>query len=338
VRARIPYEMPPEKQRARKRADQLEWITIPVQLSVVVVLYFVLGSSQAMKAAWTDDLLSFIPPVAYLVSRHFTKKEPNERFPYGYYRAVTVAYFVGAALIAWVGLSLLYDSVMKLARHEHTPIGTIELFGYQFWMGWLMELALAYSIVTEMVLGKAKRKPSKEIHNKVLHADAEMNAAGWKSETAAAIGVVGIYFGHWWADPVAAIIIALDIVRDGWQNLSQVTRDILDEHPRKVGKGELDPVEERLKDAAERLDWVERAAVRLREEGEVLTGELFVVPHDTTDLVAKLERAARELKAVDWRIYDLTIMPVEELDQSEGVGGRGTGDRRAREVAVNPGP
>jgi len=28
-----------------------------------------MGGSQAMKAAWAEDLLSFIPPIAFLVAR-----------------------------------------------------------------------------------------------------------------------------------------------------------------------------------------------------------------------------------------------------------------------------
>lgn len=318
MKVREPYDLPPQKQKARKRANRLEWITIAVQLSVVILLYFVLGSSQAMKAAWSDDLLSIIPPAAYLISRQFTKKQPNQRFPYGYYRAVTVAYFVAAAVIAFVGVSLFYESALKLIRQEHVPMGTMEILGQQFWLGWVMEVALVYSIVTEVILGKIKIKPAKEIHNKVLYADAVMNGAGWKSETAAAVGIAGIYFGFWWADPVAAIIISLDIVKDGWTNLSQVTRDIMDERPRTPGKGREDPVEKRLTDAAEKLPWVKAAAARLREEGEVLTGEVFLVPRTQDDLVAKLEKATDELKKVNWRLYDLSVMPVHSLHPDEG--------------------
>ncbi|HET7316264.1 MAG TPA: cation transporter [Sphingomicrobium sp.] len=318
VKVREPYEVPPSKEKDRKRGDLLEWITIPVQLSVVVLLYFILGNSQAMKAAWTDDLLSFIPPIAYLVSRHFTKKEPNERFPYGYYRASTIAYLISAAVIAWVGVSLFYQSALKLVNQEHTPIGTIVLFGHQFWLGWLMEIGLFYSIVTEVIIGKLKQKPAAAIHDKVLFADAQMNAAGWKSESAAALGLIGIYFGFWWADPLAAVIISLDIIKDGWKNLSQVTRDIMDEHPRTLGKGRLDPVEEKLKNAAEKLPWVKVAAARLREEGEVLTGEVFVVPRKDNELIGKIEDATRDLKKLNWRLYDISVMPVRQLEPSEG--------------------
>lgn len=316
MRVRGPFDLPREKQRVRHKADRIEWITLPVQLSVVVVLYFVLGNSQAMKAAWIDDLLAFVPPIAYLVARHFTEKEPNQRFPYGYYRMVTVAYLTAAAVITWVGASLLYDSFAKLVGQEHTPIGTIDIFGWRIWLGYLMIVGLLYSIVTEVILGRIKLEPAKELHNKVLYADAEMNKAGWLSESAAVVGIIGIGFGLWWADPVAAIVIAVDIVYDGIQNLSQAVRDLADQEPRKVGTGKPDPVVEELRASAERLGWVSEAAVRLREEGEVLSGEVFVVPRIEVGLVPKIEEAVDDLKKVNWRIYDLTIMPVSRIERS----------------------
>ncbi len=45
------------------RARRLEWWTIFFLATIVVVMYFVLGSSQAMKSAWIEDLLSFLPPI-----------------------------------------------------------------------------------------------------------------------------------------------------------------------------------------------------------------------------------------------------------------------------------
>jgi hypothetical protein len=41
---------------------------------------------------------------------------------------------------------MLYDSVAKLARFEHPPIGAVELLGLgPVWLDWLMMLALAWS-------------------------------------------------------------------------------------------------------------------------------------------------------------------------------------------------
>jgi cation diffusion facilitator family transporter len=328
VRIRQPFELPEDQQRERSRAIRLERISIAVQLSVVVVLYLVLGQSQAMKAAWIDDMLAFIPPVAFLVATHFEQRPPNRRFPYGHYRAITSAFLIGSVVVTWVGASLLFDSVKKLVTQERASVGTGELFGHQLWFGWLMLAALAYSIVSEVILGHLKLPLARRLHDKALYADASMNKAGWMSESAAAVGVIGLGFGFWWADSIAGSLIALGILREGWRNLTQAFSDLMDAAPRPVGSGELDPLPARLTRALEELDWVERAAVRLREEGHVLAGEAFVVPRGRGDLTANIERAIEQLKKFDWRLYDLTIMPVTALSDEPDADGTA---RRERE-------
>ena len=42
-----------------------------------------------------------------------------------------------------------------------------------------------------------------------------MNRADWLTALAAVVGVIGIGAGLWWADAVAAIVISLEITRDG---------------------------------------------------------------------------------------------------------------------------
>ena len=61
-------ELPPELQRTLRKARRLEWLTIAYLLSAVVLLGLVLGNSQAMKTAWAEDLLSLIPPIAFLIA------------------------------------------------------------------------------------------------------------------------------------------------------------------------------------------------------------------------------------------------------------------------------
>jgi hypothetical protein len=62
------------------------------------------------------------------------------------------------------------------------------------------------------------------------------------------------------------------------------------------------------------LDWVADAAVRLREEGDVLSGEAFIVPASQEDLVARTESAKRLLESCDWRLYEVVVSLVSTLD------------------------
>ena len=72
---------------------------------------------------------------------------------------------------------------------------------------------------------------------------------------------------------------------------------------------------ERLQHKLNQLDWVAEASVRLRQEGDVVSGEAFVVPKDEHNLLDRLKQASDLLKNIDWRIYEVVVVPVHSLKQ-----------------------
>jgi cation diffusion facilitator family transporter len=315
------HELPPDKHQKLLKAVRLEWLSIVYLLSAIVLLYFTLGSSQAMKAAWIEDILGLTPPIAFLVASRVRTRRPNDKFPYGYHRATSIAYLCASMALLALGAFILYDSASKLVRFEHPPIDLVKPFGDRpIWLGWLMLGALAYSAVPQVVLGRLKQPLAKELNDKVLYADAEMNRADWMTGGAAMLGVVGIGFGLWWADAVAASIISLDITRDGYKNLQVAVNDLMDKEPTVVDHSRADPLPLWIKNELMTMDWVKDAEVRLREEGHVFIGEAFVVPVDDEDLVGRIERANRRLLDLDWRLHELVIAPVREIRRPEPAG------------------
>jgi cation diffusion facilitator family transporter len=314
-------ELPPDKHELLKKAVRLEWLTIAYLLSAIVILYFSLGSSQAMKAAWAEDILSLLPPIAFLIASRVRRKQPDTKFPYGYHRVTSIAFLCASVALLSLGAFILYDSVMKLAKFEHPPIDLVKPIGDNpIWLGWLMLPALAYSALPAIFLGRAKQPLAKELHDKVLFADAEMNRADWLTAGAAMLGVVGIGFGLWWADGVAATIISVDITHDGFKNLKVALADLMDKEPTVVDHSRPDPLPLWVKNELLLMDWVKDAEVRLREEGHVFVGEAFVVPVDDEDLVGRVERANERLLDLDWRLHELVIAPVPEIERPEPAG------------------
>jgi len=308
------FEFPAEQQKQRKRAGKLSWLSVVVLVSTAIAVWATLGQSEAMKTAWVEDLLGLVPPIVVLVALRVENRVPDRRFPYGYFRIVSIAFLITSAVLALAGLWLLYDSLTKLLAKERPPVGAMTIFGHTVWAGWPMIAALAYCVVVGIVLGRLKGPVAQKLNDRALAADADMNKAGWMSEGAAIAGILLIGYGQWWGDSVAAAFISLNIVRDGWANLRQVVADLMDESPTKLGSKELEALPEKIRDAAEQLPWVKEAAVRLREHGHVISGDVFVVPRDDADLVARVERAADDLTKIDWRIYSLMVMPVTTLD------------------------
>jgi divalent metal cation (Fe/Co/Zn/Cd) transporter len=312
------FRYPPDQWEQRERTRRLAWASIVLLTSGAALLGLTLGQSQAMKTAWVSDLVTAVPPATMLFAMRHELRPPSRRFPWGYFRVVSIAFLVTAGVTSIVGLYLLLDSLLKLVHGERPPIGTVVLFGRQLWAGWTMVAALAYSMSAGVVLGRLKTPVAEALHGKEQDAEARMNRAEWLSEGAAIVGIIAVGFGLWWGDAAAAAFISVEIVRDGWDSVRQVVRDLMDESPTQLGGHELEDLPTRMKRAAERLAWVERAAVRLREQGHVLTGDVFVVPRagdgrSAAELTADVGRAAEELRQMDWRLHGLTVMPVERL-------------------------
>ncbi len=312
MRTRSTYELPDEKREKYERGLRLEWWSLFFLFTITVVIYLTMGSSQAMKAAWVEDALSMLPPIAILIAARYRNREPTEDYPYGFHRSIHVAFLATALILFVMGSYILYDSVHSLVTMHHPTIGMMVVFGHPVWAGWVMIAALVYSIVPPLVLGRMKLPIAEETHDKALHADAAINKADWLTGGAGILGILGIGYGLWWADSVAAIVISLDIVKDGLQNLRRVIADLIDQRPTSVGKAEPLGLEERLSGALRELDWVEGADARLREEGHVVAGEAYVVPRGGAATVEQIDEAGRTATGCDWRLHDVVITIVEE--------------------------
>lgn len=315
-RGPTPKEMahlPEEQRRALRSAVRLEWFSIGYTCVALAVVGVVAGQSQAMRAAWIEDALTLLPPLAFLVAVRVIRAGATARFPYGHHRAIDVAHLVAATALLVMGLILFVESALGLINVEKPPIGVTILFGHAIWAGWPMVAAMIFTGIVPVILGRRKIKLARRLHDKVLYADADMNKADWSTALGTTIGVLGVGVGLWWADAAAAIVVAVSIIGDGVRNLRTGVRDLMDTRAGTLD-GEPNPMLGDLDATAAALPWVDRAAARIREEGHVLHVEMFVVPgpgHAPT--LAELEDARARLRGVDWRVHDAVIVPVREL-------------------------
>jgi len=308
------YHLPDEKERLLQKAKWVAWASLAALASIIVVIGLTMGTSAAMKAMWIEDALSLVPSVAFLIGAHFRSREPDEDFPYGYRRAVLIAFLAGAVTLFGFGVYLFGDSVAKLISGERPSIPSASIFGHRVWMGWVMLAAMLYGVVPPVILGHIKKPLAKELHDKALQTSADLDRGDWLSGLAGVLGIGGIAYGLWCADSAAAAFISIEIARDGWGSLRNSVAQLMNKRPTDVESKEPDPITQEVQDALQRLDWVADARVRLREDGDVLTGEAFVVPSNEDHLLDRLKQASERAHNVDWRLHGVNIVPVETFD------------------------
>jgi cation diffusion facilitator family transporter len=301
VREPSPH-IPEEVAAALEHAKRLEYWTIGLLASIVLVVGLTMGSSQAMRTAWVEDLLSLLPPISFLIATRLEKKDPTRKYPHGFSRTHSLAFFASATALTVMGALLFYEAAATLIRQEHPTIGSIRLFGREVWLGWLMIAALTYSVIPPVILGRLKKPVAETLSDEVLHTDALMNKADWQTGLAGVVGILGVAFGYWWTDAVAAGFIAFSIFHDGIKAFGISVAELVDGAPRKLGTLEVDPLVEKIE--RELKSRYPEAAVRTRETGRYI--HVLVEPEQEPDLPLAI---ARDIAGPEdaWRIIDMSV-------------------------------
>lgn len=311
--------LPPELEEPMRRVVRLEWWNIGWSCSIILVMGLVLGQSQTMKTAWIEDTLGLIPPIAILIAAHVEKKDRTARFPFGFERANGLGFFVAAVALTAVGAWLLWGAIAALVAAEHPAVSSVVLFGHELWLGWLMLAAQVYSLIPPAIIGHKELPLARELNDKLVHTDALMNKANWLTGAAGFGGVIGLGLGWWWADSLAAAIISLDIIHDGWKALKSATAELIDGAPRALDSDDVADDATRLHDALDAR--YPGAQVLMRETGRLIRVEVLgVKPEGDPPSLDELWPGPPEQA---WRLGEVTFS-ARPLGQSEPVG-RGTG-------------
>lgn len=307
-------QLPPAEIRGDlARARRLEWWTLFWMTSVVLVMWLVMGSSQAMKTALVEDVLSLVPALVFLIAAKLEEKPPTRKFPFGFERVHSLASVIAAVALAAVGAFLLFESTMALVNTEHPTIEPIRLFGRDIWSGWLMCAALVYSVIPPMILGRMKQPVAQRLHDEVLHTDAMMQRADWMTGLAGLAGVLGVGLGYWWADAAAAATISLSILNDGARSLRVATAELVDGAPRELGSSDIAEDALRLEEALEQR--FPGSEVRLRETGRYIRAEVMGVASAECVDLAEIWPGHGER---NWRLVQVSFVPPSATEDLSG--------------------
>lgn len=277
------------------RARKLEWLTLAFMLSVVVLMYLVSGNSQSMKTALLEDVLSLIPPAAFLLGHRMARKEPTPWFCFGFHRATLIAYLAASLALLSLGSFAAIDSAMNLVTAHKPTLGSMVIQGHVIWQGWVMLVVIVYSALPMVFLGRRKEKLAKELDDATLMADAATNKADWMTGLAAGIGVVGLGFGVWWLDSTMALLISIDIVRDGWVYLRNAVGALMDRAPSAIADpDEPHPRIGEVRECLEGFEGVRLRQLRLRSLGRFVTGHAVVETAEGSTGAREIERAVHD--------------------------------------------
>ncbi|MFC4302338.1 cation diffusion facilitator family transporter [Cohnella boryungensis] len=201
-----------------KKAERGAWVSIAAYLALSALKlaagwYF---ASEALVADGFNNATDIVASLAVLIGLRISRRPPDANHPYGHLRAETIAALIASFVMATVGLQVGMAAVRKLWSGEFEVPGVSA--------GWV---ALGAAAAMFAVYGFNVRL-ARRIRSQALMAAAKDNLSDALVSIGAAVGIFGAALGLAWLDAVAALAVAILILKTAWDIFWSATHDLTD--------------------------------------------------------------------------------------------------------------
>jgi len=195
----------------RKKALYLSYFTVGYNLAEAAasIVFGWLAGSIALIGFGLDSLIESLSAsiMIWRFSKHDMTSEEEERIEKRATRLVAITFFILATYV-------FYESISKLVYRE---IPETSLAG--------IVIAIT-SIVVMPILFRLKYKTAQALGSSSLIADPKETLACTVLSVALLIGLGANYlFGFWQADPIVGILVALYLVKEGYETFTEEDED-----------------------------------------------------------------------------------------------------------------
>lgn len=306
----------------QKTKERVALSSIAVSAGLTVskaVVGFMTGSLGILSEA-AHSLTDFIATVITYVAVRISGKPADEEHHYGHGKVESIAALFATALLFVLSFFVIWEAVRRLSGMEdHAVDANIWAFG-----------VIIVSIVADFFRARLLYRVAEETSSHALEADALHFDSDMWSSMAVLVGLAGVAFGFPWADPAAALIVAILICIAGWR-LGRRTIDALTDT---APAGVADEVEDAVKKVKGVVS-VDR--VRVRPVGSTLFVETNVGVSRTLpfERVAKLKEAIEAAIRKEVGEAEINIVTEPRMLSDESVSERVMVIARNRALAVH---
>lgn len=206
----------PDRQAAGHRSTLVS-VAVNIVLTVFQLTVGLFAHSTALVADAIHSLSDLVSDGVVLVANKHSQKAPDADHPYGHRRFETAASLIIGALLLSVGIGMLWNSYTKLMNPSAIPqVHSVAL------------VVALMALVGKELLFRYLLAVAKRVRSSMLTANAWHARSDAASSLVVAIGILANISGFPLADPLAALIVGLMIIRMGWKFFFVSFSDLMD--------------------------------------------------------------------------------------------------------------
>ncbi|MBV6272852.1 cation diffusion facilitator family transporter [Alcaligenaceae bacterium CGII-47] len=205
-----------ERQRVGQRSTLVS-VAVNIVLTALQFTIGIFAQSQALVADAIHSLSDLISDGVVLLANKHSLKGPDLDHPYGHLRFETAASLAIGVLLLTVGVGMIWNSITKL--QDPSTIPTVHITA--------LYVALI-ALIGKEALFHYMLRAAKKVRSTMLIANAWHARSDAASSLVVALGIIANLSGLPIADPLAALIVGLIIMRIGWTFSLHAFNDLVD--------------------------------------------------------------------------------------------------------------
>ncbi|OGT15937.1 MAG: hypothetical protein A3I12_05830 [Gammaproteobacteria bacterium RIFCSPLOWO2_02_FULL_38_11] len=186
-------------------------------LAIIKIVGGFMGHSHALISDGIHSFADLITDGAILFAARMSTRKANTKYPYGYARIETLTTGIVALLLLLTGLGIIYDASESLfiPKEAQSP---------SYFVIYIASIAL---LIKEFLFRLTNRFAQKA-QSPLLKATAWHHRSDAATSLVVLIGILGATLGYLHSDAFAAIVVAVIIIKMGWELISSSFKELLD--------------------------------------------------------------------------------------------------------------
>ncbi|MHA1488186.1 MAG: cation diffusion facilitator family transporter [Promethearchaeota archaeon] len=190
-------------------------------LFVIKLIFALLTNSIALQADAFDNLTDIVMVIAALIGIIYSKKKANEKFPYGYYKIENIISLVISLLIFLAAYNIILQSFTDISLFFAGNSKEIVLVPSIF-VFLLISILISFSLALYLnIIGKRTKSP-------IIKSEASEKLFDNFISLSVLISFISAYFNFFLLDSILGFIIALFIIKGGYDIFISSTKTLLD--------------------------------------------------------------------------------------------------------------
>lgn len=201
----------------KKGISTVKWsfiVLIATALVQMAVVYY--SGSVALLADTVHNFGDAATAIPLWIAFKLAHRRPSKRFTYGYGRLEDLA---GLAIVLIILFSVIVTGYESVNRLFH-PLAVSNL--------WAVAVASLIGFIGNEAVAVYRTRTGKAINSAALVADGYHAMVDGLTSLAVFLGVLGVWLGYPWADPLIGIIIAGAIIFVAWRSMKEVFYRLID--------------------------------------------------------------------------------------------------------------